>query len=65
MVSLVGQFPLETWSQYVPFDVILIEELVAFVLHRNVALVEVSLSVSVAPTHSVVSLPRFTTGGAF
>ena len=48
-----------------PLLVTLIDEVVAVVFHRKVALVEVSVSISVAPAQSVVSLPKLTTGGAF
>ena len=65
MVSLAGQLLCVTCSQYVPFVVTLIDDEVALVLHRNVALVDVSLSTSVEPTQSVVSLPKCTAGGVF
>ena len=65
MVSLAGQLFWVTSSQYVPLSVTLIEADVALVLQRKVALVDVSLSTSVEPTQSVVSLPKCTRGGAF
>ena len=65
MVSLAGQLFWITCSQYVPLFVTLIEEVVSLVLHRKVALVEVSFNTNVAPTHNVVSLPKLTTGVAF
>ena len=37
----------------------------ALVLHRNVALLDVSLSTNIVPAQSVVSLPKCTTGGVF
>ena len=65
MVSLATQFFCVTSSQYVPLVVTLRDEVVAFVFHKKVAFVDVSLSRSAEPTQSVVSLPKFTTGVAF
>ena len=48
-----------------PLEVTLIEDDVALVLQRNVALVDVSFSISVEPIQSVVSLPNCTMGGVF
>ena len=48
-----------------PPEVTLIEDDVALVLQRNVALVEVSLSRMDVFVQRIVSWPRFTTGGAY
>ena len=65
IVSLPTQVFWVTRNQYVPLVVILSDELVAPVLQRNAALVEVSLSRMDVPVQRMVSWPRFTTGGAY